>query len=286
MPKFYMLVGLPGSGKSTYSKTIKDAVIISSDALRKELYGSEEELGNPFEEMIKRTIAALKNEKDVVFDATNLSTKKRRYIVERIKKYADYKKAIVIATPYTECLKRNAERERHVPEEVIKRMYMAFTMPCKQEGFDEVSIHYTDFVPMNESEMCKIPHDNSHHHLSIGDHMIAAYTYLRDNYPQYRSDYELVTATMLHDIGKPFCKTFVNKRGETSTEAHYYGHESVGAYDVMFYDISEAHVINIALLIQNHMCFYIGNPEKVRNFLGDELYGKLLILHDCDKNAH
>ena len=284
MPKFYMLVGLPGSGKSTYSKTIEDAVIISSDALRKELYGSEEELGNPFEEMIKRTIDALKNGRDVVFDATNLNTKKRRHIVERIKKYADYKKAIVIATPYTECLKRNAERDRHVPEEVIKHMYMTFSMPCKQEGFDEVSIHYTDFVPMSDYEMCKIPHDNSHHHLSIGDHMIAAYKYLREHYGT--DDYVLTAATLYHDIGKPFCKTFVNKRGESSIEAHYYGHESVGAYDIMFYDVNEAYIIDIALLIQNHMCFYIGNPEKVKNFLGDELYGKLLILHECDKNAH
>lgn len=39
-PKFYMLVGLSGSGKSSYNFG-EEIIKISSDALRAELYGDE-----------------------------------------------------------------------------------------------------------------------------------------------------------------------------------------------------------------------------------------------------
>ena len=56
MKVFNMLIGLPGSGKSTIAQKIKDEVIslnkveveiVSSDAIRKELYGNEEIQGDP-----------------------------------------------------------------------------------------------------------------------------------------------------------------------------------------------------------------------------------------------
>ena len=40
-PILLMLVGLPGSGKSTYCKTYKNFKVHSSDALREELFGDE-----------------------------------------------------------------------------------------------------------------------------------------------------------------------------------------------------------------------------------------------------
>lgn len=45
MPKFIMMVGLPGSGKSTWAKEYvktseNETVILSSDAVREELFGS------------------------------------------------------------------------------------------------------------------------------------------------------------------------------------------------------------------------------------------------------
>ena len=45
MPKLIYLVGIPGSGKSYYAKTIlkefSSCVYLSSDELRKEFYGDE-----------------------------------------------------------------------------------------------------------------------------------------------------------------------------------------------------------------------------------------------------
>ena len=42
---FEMLIGIPGSGKLTYAKKKIDegCIVVSSDALRKELYGAVDE---------------------------------------------------------------------------------------------------------------------------------------------------------------------------------------------------------------------------------------------------
>ena len=62
MNKFYMLVGLPGSGKSTISNELNGEVF-SSDALRKELWGDENTQGDNtllFNELHKRIEKGLK----------------------------------------------------------------------------------------------------------------------------------------------------------------------------------------------------------------------------------
>ena len=82
MPILYFLVGIPGSGKSTwgenFAKTICNTVYISSDQLRIEMYNNVNDIehtGLVFEEMKKRTKENLKNGKNVVYDATNISSK-------------------------------------------------------------------------------------------------------------------------------------------------------------------------------------------------------------------
>lgn len=61
-PKFYMLVGLSGSGKSSYNFG-EEIIKISSDALRAELYGDENDQTHNseiFNELHKRVIKHLK----------------------------------------------------------------------------------------------------------------------------------------------------------------------------------------------------------------------------------
>ena len=137
MNKLYTMVGIPGSGKSTIANQIPNAVVISSDAIRKELYGAEEIQGNGkqvFDLVYKRIGEELAKEHDVVFDATNLTPWARkavfRFPAERI--------AVFVNTPLDVCLKRNAVRERKVPEEVIYRMYHSLTCPNKSEGFKTI----------------------------------------------------------------------------------------------------------------------------------------------------
>ena len=87
MKVFNMLIGLPGSGKSTVAQKIKDEVIslnkveveiVSSDSIRKELYGNEEIQGDPqkvFTLMKQRSKQALLEDKYVIYDACNINYK-------------------------------------------------------------------------------------------------------------------------------------------------------------------------------------------------------------------
>jgi predicted kinase len=131
------MVGIPGSGKSTIANQIPNAVVISSDAIRKELYGAEEIQGEGkqvFTLVYKRIGEELAKGHDVVFDATNLTPKARsavfRFSAEHI--------AIFVSTSLDDCLKRNAARKRKVPEEVIYRMYNNLIYPRRAEGFKTI----------------------------------------------------------------------------------------------------------------------------------------------------
>lgn len=134
MNKLYTMVGISGSGKSTIANQIPNAIVISSDAIRKELYGAEEIQGNGkqvFDLVYKRIGEELAKGNDVVFDATNLTPKARnavfRFTAEHI--------AVFVNTSLDDCLKRNAARKRKVPEEVIYRMYNNLIFPRRAEGF-------------------------------------------------------------------------------------------------------------------------------------------------------
>lgn len=306
MATLYMLIGLSGSGKSFYAKSLREetgAIIHSSDAIREELLGSEEDQSESlkvFELLHCRVKKDLGDGRDVIYDATNINSKRRKAFLQELTKYDCKKIAIFIATPYEKCLERNNTRNRKVPEQVIKRMYMSFNVPCIQEGFDEVRVIYPedmDFAPMSDiiHKYYKMSQDNPHHTLGIGEHMHKASEIFLMNYLEetsWKINSILYVATLMHDIGKPFTKTFVNSKGETTSIAHYYNHNNVGAYDIFFVSIPEEIKIDVALLIQYHMNYFISwkqsnrAEKRDRTFLGERLAKMLDILHACDAAAH
>lgn len=80
-PTLYTLVGLPACGKSTYCMNNNDCVIISTDAIRKELYGDESAQTNNakvYHIAHERIALALASGKNVIFDATNINKKARK----------------------------------------------------------------------------------------------------------------------------------------------------------------------------------------------------------------
>lgn len=299
MKDLYIMVGLPASGKSTYVKKMKEcfvAVSVSTDDLRKELLGdisNQNQNTDIFNESYKRIQFYLEKGLDVIFDATNINYKKRMDVINRFKKYANNINAIMMATPYEECLERNKNRERQVPEDVIKRMYMNFYVPQYFEGFDKISIVYSSdiqFIPMEElKHKLNISHDNPHHELNILEHSDDAYLYLEKKF----GPCALALAGYLHDIGKPFCKTFVNAKGETTDIAHYYCHEKVGAYDSLFYtrDHEIKYQLYVAQLIQWHMLLHDPNLtektiKKHKDRMGEQFWKDLEELHRADLAAH
>lgn len=90
-PKFMMLIGLPGSGKSTWAEKYLtnsgNTVIISSDKIRKELFGdenSQEDNTRVFHEMEIRTLDYLNKGVYVIYDATNVVRKRRKALLDKL----------------------------------------------------------------------------------------------------------------------------------------------------------------------------------------------------------
>ena len=153
MSKFNMLIGLPGSGKSTFAEKwfggLNDGtVILSSDAIREELWPedphshqSKADHNKVFSLMKLRTLRALDNNHDVIYDATNVSKKERTDLLNELKDKSlepFESVAYVFETDVPTCIERQNNRDRKVPEEVILRMAKRFEMPDEIEGWDSI----------------------------------------------------------------------------------------------------------------------------------------------------
>ena len=221
MKKFIMMVGLPASGKSTIAKKYaekENAIIISTDELREELLGDEASQENNelvFKEAEKRIKENLNNNKNVIFDATNVNYRRRMDFLNRFNKFNPQKIAILVATPYEECLERNLKRERVVPEEVITNMYHNFYVPQYYEGFNEIKIEYNSDYTFAFSDLKDIPQDNPHHRLSVLEHCAIAQEIALKLTPLEDFDrLNIAMAAALHDIGKLKTKSFNNKHND------------------------------------------------------------------------
>jgi len=301
MTELYFLVGLPASGKSTWadkSCETLDAVVVSSDSIREEIYGSESILGDPnevFRIVHERILHFLEEGVNVILDSTGLSYKHRIPLLEKVSKIGDVEKiAVVFATDFGICSSRNVNRERRVPHHAMRNMYKSFTMPQYNEGWDDIRIVW-DFKPSHYiltnlfDELDGFDQENYHHSLTIGEHCKKAASLLDT------ADAKVYTATLLHDIGKQYTQTFKNMKGETSEIAHYYGHESVSAYEAMFYlhgelEWTDDDVIYACGLIQYHMRPYFAKTEKsikkLTRLVGEKMYNDILLVHEADKAAH
>ncbi|MBQ6582245.1 MAG: AAA family ATPase, partial [Mogibacterium sp.] len=142
-PVFTMLVGLPGSGKSSLAQEIlrrahdtedpSSVIWISSDGIRAERYGSESVQGTAsevFSLMGKRTKEALRSGRSVIYDATNIRSRYRRSILMELGRIDCEKVCMIMATPLDMCVERDRKRDRSVGEQIIRRkMYLNWETP-------------------------------------------------------------------------------------------------------------------------------------------------------------
>lgn len=301
-PKFFTIVGLPASGKSYKAQELAktyNAEIFSSDALREELFGDVNHQNNNhelFNELHKRIKDCLKSGKSAIYDACNISYKRRMAFIQELKNIPCEKICILMATPYEECLKRNAERERKVPEEVIKRMYMNISIPYWYEGWDNITIFRSGTGTYPFAIRCidifmNFNQENSHHKLTLGEHLKQTLVYMQEKIGTDSDEHSTIMriAAVLHDCAKPFCKTFINGKGEKTEEAHYYSHQYCSAYDSLFFRHS-ADPIEVAIRVMWHMQPYFNKEEKTINkykkLWGEELYNDIMLLHEADEAAH
>lgn len=148
LPEIVIMIGLPGSGKSTLIKRkYPNHVIVSSDDIIEDFAAKD---GKTYDEVFSKYIgaatgimknnfdAAIKSNMDIVWDQTNLSEKKRRGILSKVPNH--YKKvAVVFNIPDKLRYERMGFRKgKSIPPDVIKSMEKSFQYPNKGEGFDEI----------------------------------------------------------------------------------------------------------------------------------------------------
>ena len=159
MSKVEVLVGLPGSGKSTFVNSVfgedpSSVFVYSTDDYIEDVARIK---GKTYNESFKDNISAatkfmdgtlvevLKLSGRVVWDQTNMSSKKRRGILSRFPK--SYRKVCwCIAPPRTaeewaELDRRLASREgKTIPHHIIESMADSYVEPELDEGFDYILV--------------------------------------------------------------------------------------------------------------------------------------------------
>lgn len=127
-PEMIIMVGYPGSGKSTICRNIcktDNYICIAGDTYKTQ------------SKMIKASLESISQSKSIVFDATHSSKKKRRKFVELGKKYNYEVKCVHVATSLDISYKRNKARsdEEQVPKIVYSVYNKYYDEPNESEGF-------------------------------------------------------------------------------------------------------------------------------------------------------
>lgn len=146
MALVHMMVGIPGSGKSTYSNKLHKEFgypIVSTDVVRTLHPDWEESLIWP--EVYRLCAEYLSNNQDIIYDATNITPKVRNRFCEEVNKiYAKYDRiAYYFDVPADVCMKRVDERNKipgnlFLPPEVIISYGERIIKPTLEEGFIKI----------------------------------------------------------------------------------------------------------------------------------------------------
>jgi predicted kinase len=147
-----MLIGVPGSGKSTWIRSQNfdpaETVIISSDdivdryaAERGKTYSEvfNDVIKPATQEMMANLHDAISQDKDLVWDQTNVGVKARKGKLSHIPdRY--WKVAVVFETPEQEEWDRRigSRTGKNIPHHVLQSMNANMEMPSRDEGFDDV----------------------------------------------------------------------------------------------------------------------------------------------------
>lgn len=165
-PICYVMVGLPGLGKSTlvkdqrkvYERIDIDVFVYSTDGILERI---ADFLGktydNVFEEHIKSATAeadidlahAIKERQDIIWDQTNLSAKKRAKIINRMRQAGYQVRCECIIPPeagWIDDQKAWAYRLRNrpgktIPQHIMNNMIESFVVPTADEGFDMITFY-------------------------------------------------------------------------------------------------------------------------------------------------
>ena len=150
MPKCYQMIGVPGSGKSTWIRNQIWALgltVVSTDtfveayaAAQGRTYNQvfEDYMPTAVDLMVRQVAFAHEHGHSVIWDQTSVTVASRR---KKFRMLPDYQHiAVVFCTPEpAELADRLAARPgKIIPEEIVQDMIERFEMPTLAEGFQEI----------------------------------------------------------------------------------------------------------------------------------------------------
>ena len=150
MPKVYVLVGVPGSGKSTWIRDQDWALgltIVSTDAFVEDYARAQGKTYNQvFKEymptavdlMTEQVVFAREHGHTVIWDQTSTTVKSRK---KKFRMLPDYEHiAVVFKTPPAdELAERLAGRVgKSIPDHVMRSMIAGWEEPTEEEGYAEI----------------------------------------------------------------------------------------------------------------------------------------------------
>lgn len=146
MPELIVLCGVSHSGKSTYAEELvrkypkKKYVIISSDQIREELYGTRaKETKRVWNEFGRRKFEAISNKQNIILDACHISAQARWRSLQNTE---EYKTKIIVFNILFKELERRWSKEKRLPFFIIKGMLNTFGKITKEqlksEGYKKV----------------------------------------------------------------------------------------------------------------------------------------------------
>jgi len=140
-PRIILLVGLPGSGKSTWARR-QGHTVLSSDEMRLLLSGDEanqnihQKVFGALRYLLRLRLQA--GLAVTVIDATNLRRIDRKPFLRLAKQYGAETEAVWFDVPVEVAEARNKSRARVVPEGVIAILAGRLQEPTEAEGFTRI----------------------------------------------------------------------------------------------------------------------------------------------------